>query len=144
MHTVTNMRKYFVAIALGALAMSSVACSDIVGGYGGSSIEGSYELRTFNGFTLPTIASSNAFEQRDILEETFTIYSDGTYTDDYTLRISNQSGQRTETFRDTGTYQQNNTALVFRDSATGDQFNGSVTGNVLTVTYLGDVYVYQR
>ena len=138
------MRKYFLVIALGALAMSSVACSDIVGGYGGNSITGSYDLRTFNGSTLPTIAFNDGFEQRDILEETFNIYSDGTYTDDYTPRISNQSGQRTQTFRDTGTYQQNNTALAFRDSATGDVFNGSVTGNVLTVTYLGDVYVYQR
>jgi hypothetical protein len=143
-HTVTNMRNHLVAIALGALAMSGVACSDIVGGYGSANITGTYELRTFNGSTLPTVAFSNAFEQRDILEETFTIYSDGTYTDDYTLRISNQSGQRTQIFRDTGTYQQNNTALSFRDSATGDVFNGSVTGNVLTVTYLGDVYVYQR
>lgn len=124
--------------------MSSVACSDIVGGLGSYNITGSYELRTFNGSTLPTIAFNDGFEQRDILQETFTIYSDGTYTDDYTLRISSQSGQRTQTFRDTGTYQQNNTALSFRDSATGDVFSGSVTGNVLTVTYLGDVYVYQR
>lgn len=138
------MRKHFLGVALGALAMSSVACSDIVGGLGSYNITGSYELRTFNGSTLPTIAFNDGFEQRDILQETFTIYSDGTYTDDYTLRISSQSGQRTQTFRDTGTYQQNNTALSFRDSATGDVFSGSVTGNVLTVTYLGDVYVYQR
>lgn len=138
------MRKHFLGVALGALAMSSVACSDIVGGLGSYNITGSYELMTFNGSSLPTVAYNDGFEQRDILEETFTIYSDGTYTDDYTLRISSQSGQSNQTFRDTGTYQQNNTAIQFRDSATGDVFSGSVTGNVLTVTYLGDVYVYQR
>ena len=37
-----------------------------------------------------------------------------------------------------------NRALQFRDSATGDIFSGSVTNNTLTVTYLGDVYVYRR
>jgi len=142
-HTVTNMRKLFLAAALGALAMGSVACSDVVG-LGSYNIEGSYELMTFNGSQLPTVAFSDGFEQRDILQETFTIYSDGTYTDDYTLRISNRNGQSQQTFRDTGTYQQNNTALQFRDSATGDIFSGSVTNNTLTVTYLGDVYVYRR
>lgn len=138
------MRKYFLGVALGALAMGSVACSDIVNGLGSYDISGSYELMTFNGSNLPTVAFSDGIEQRDILQETFTIYSDGTYTDDYTLRISNRSGQSQQTFRDTGTYQQNNTALQFRDSATGDVFSGSVTNNTLTVTYLGDVYVYRR
>ena len=137
------MRKYFLGVALGALAIGSVACSDVVG-LGSYNITGSYDLMTFNGSPLPTVAYSDAFEQRDTLQETFTIYSDGTYTDDYTLRISSQSGQRQQTFRDTGTYQQNNTALQFRDSATGDLFNGSVTNNTLTVTYLGDIYVYRR
>ena len=75
---------------------------------------------------------------------TFTIYNDGTYTDDYTLRILDRTGSTQQSFRDTGTYQQNNTALQFRDSATGDVFSGSITSNVLTVTYLGDIYVYQR
>lgn len=138
------MRKHLVAIALGALAMGSVACSDIVSGLGSSNISGDYQLMTFNGSNLPTVAYSDGFEQREILQEVFTIYSDGTYTDDYTLRISSQSGQTQQTFRDTGTYQQNNTAIQFRDDATGDVFSGSVTSNVLTVTYLGDVYVYRR
>jgi hypothetical protein len=138
------MRKYFLGVALGALAMGSVACSDIVGGLGSNNITGTYELMTFNGSSLPTVAYNDGFEQRDILQETFTIYSDGTYTDDYTLRISSRSGQSNQTFRDTGTYQQNNTAIQFRDSATGDVFSGSVTSNTLTVTYLGDIYVYRR
>lgn len=143
-HTVTNMRKYFLGVALSALVMGSVACSDVVSGLGSYNITGDYELMTFNGSPLPTIAYSDGFEQREILRETFTIYSDGTYTDDYTLRISSRSGQSQQTFRDTGTYQQNNTALQFRDSATGDVFTGSVTSNTLTVSYLGDTYVYRR
>ncbi len=138
------MRKYFLGVALGALAMGSAACSDIVSGLGSYDITGNYELQTFNGSVLPTVAYSDGFEQRDILRETFTIYSDGTYTDDYTLRISNRTGSSQQTFRDTGTYQQNNTALQFRDSATGDMFTGSVTSNTLTVSYLGDIYVYRR
>jgi len=140
---VNDMRKYLVAIALGALAITGGACSDVVG-LGSGNITGSYDLMTFNGSQIPTVVYSDGVEQREVLQETFTIYSDGTYADDYLLRISNRTGQSQQTFHDTGTYQQNNTALQFRDSATGDIFSGSVTSNTLTVTYLGDIYVYRR
>ena len=139
------MRKHFVEIALGALAMGSVACSDLVTGLGGSyNLTGNYELMTLNGSPLPTIAYDDGFEQHQLLGETFTIYSDGTYTDDYTVRVLTQTGSTQRSFRDVGTYQQNNTALQFRDSATGDVFTGSISGNTLTVSQLGDVYVYRR
>ena len=138
------MRKFFLAISLGVLAIGAAACSDIVNGLGGYNAQGSYDLRTFNGTQIPAVVYDDGFEQRQVLQETFTIYSDGTYTDDYTLRIYSRSGSTQQTYRDAGTYQQNNTALQFSDSSTGDVFTGSVTGNVLTVSYLGDVYVYQR
>ena len=138
------MRKLFYAITFGALAIGSVACTDIVSGLGGYNATGSYDLRTFNGTQIPTVVYDDGFEQRQVLQETFTIYTDGTYTDDYTLRILDRNGSTTQTFRDAGNYQQNNTALQFRDSSTGDVFTGSLTGNVLTVSYLGDIYVYQR
>ncbi len=138
------MQKFFVAISLGMLAIGSAACSDIVNGLGGYNAQGSYDLRTFNGTQIPAVVYDDGFEQRQVLQETFTIYSDGSYTDDYTLRIYSRSGSTQQTYRDAGTYQQNNTALQFRDSSTGDVFTGSITGNVLTVSYLGDTYVYQR
>lgn len=141
---VTHMRKYFVAIALGVLAMSSVACTDLVTGLGSYNVTGNYELMTLNGSPLPTIAYDDGFEQHQLLVETFTIYSDGTYTDDYTVRVLTQAGSTQQTYRDVGTYQQNNSALQFRDSATGNVFTGSITGSTLTISQLGDVYVYRR
>jgi hypothetical protein len=138
------MRKLFYAITLGALAIGSVACTDIVSSLGYGNATGSYDLRTFNGTYIPAVVYDDGFEQRQILQETFTIYTDGTYTDDYTLRILTRNGSTQQTFRDAGTYQQNNTALQFRDSSTGDVFTGSLSGNVLTVSYLGDIYVYER
>ena len=138
------MRKTLAAIALAALATTSVACSDIVSGLGGYDIEGSYDLRSFNGYSLPAVSYQDSFQQHYLLGETFTIYNDGTYTDDYTVRISSVNGTTTQNYRDVGTWQQNNTAIQFRDNQTGDIFSGSITGNTLTVSQLGDVYVYQR
>jgi hypothetical protein len=84
------------------LALGSAACSDIVNGIGGYNAEGSYNLMTFNGSQLPTVVYDDGFEQRQVLQETFTIYNDGTYTDDYTLRISDRTGSSQQSFRDTG------------------------------------------
>jgi hypothetical protein len=142
--TVTHMRKKLVAIALAAMATSGVACTDLTTALGSYNITGSYQLRTFNGSFLPTVSYQDNFQQHQLLSETFTIYSDGTYTDDYTVRIFTSSGSSTQDYRDTGTYQQNNTAIQFRDNSTGDVFSGSLNGNTLTITQLGDVYVYQR
>ena len=135
--------KLLVGSALALTATSFVACTDITG-LGYSNVSGSYELETFNGFTLPTISYQDGFEQHELLAETFTLYSDGTYTDDYTIRVSSRNGSSQSSHRDLGTFQQNNNALQFRDSATGDIFTGSITGNTLTVTQLGDTYVHRR
>ena len=138
------MRKHLLALTVAALAGGSIACSDITGLSSGD-ISGSYDLRTFNGFTLPAVSYQDQFQTHQLLGETFTIYTDGTYTDDYTIRIFNTNGSNTtQNYRDTGTYSQNNTAIQFRDDSTGDIFTGSVSGNTLTVSQLGDVYVYQR
>jgi hypothetical protein len=138
------MRKHLLALAVGTLALGSAACTDVISGLGSYDVTGSYQLRTFNGASLPAISYQDAFQQHQLLSETFTIYSDGTYTDDYTVRIFSNSGTTTRDFRDVGTYTQNNSALQFRDSGSGDVFTGSINGNVLTVSQLGDVYVYQR
>ena len=137
------MRKTLLALAFAALGTGSLACSDLTG-LGAGDISGSYDLRTFNGFQLPTISYQDQFQQHQLLGETFTIYQDGTYTDDYTIRIISNGGTTQQNYRDTGTYQQNNTAIQFRDDATGDIFTGSISGNTLTISQLGDVYVYQR
>jgi len=137
------MRKSLLALAFAALGTGSLACSDLTG-LGSYDISGSYDLRTFNGFTLPTVSYQDQFQQHQLLSETFTIYQDGTYTDDYTIRIFSNGGSSTQNYRDTGTYSQNNTAIQFRDASTGDIFTGSISNNTLTVSQLGDVYVYQR
>ena len=76
------------------------------------------------------------------MAETFTLYANGTYTDDYRMRTITTSGSTDQTFEDTGVYTQNNTALQFRDTQTGDVFTGSITGNTLTITQFGDIYVF--
>ena len=131
-------------VGLAALSVSFAACSDITSGLGLNGVMGSYQLETFNGFRLPALFYQDNFEQDQLIDEVFTIYSDGTYTDDYTMRVSDRTGTVDTQHRDFGTFSQNNTALQFRDSSTGDIFTGSISGNTLTVSQQGDVYVFRR
>lgn len=138
------MRKSLVGLALLAVIGSAAACSDITG-LGIGSVTGDYQLRTFNGQPLPAFMGSSAFSNDELIAEVFTIDADGTYVDTYQIRSTNSSGiQTTQTYQDFGVWDRNNTAFQFRDSRTGGIFTGSLSGSTLTITQLGDVYVYSR
>ena len=140
---VNDMRKSLFAMASLAILVGLAACSDVVGlGYG--SHVGAYDLRTVNGFSLPTVIYDDGLEQDELLSETFTIYAEGSYTDDYRVRVSSRNGQSTSTYRDVGTYTEYNGQLQFVDGRTGEVFNGELNGRTLTMAQGGDFYVYQR
>jgi hypothetical protein len=138
------MRKTLFAIVSLVLVLSAAACSDLATGLGHGNVSGSYTLQTFNGSNLPALFDRTSVQERDLVAETFTLYSDGTYTDDYRMRVIDQNGTSDLDYRDAGVYGQNNTALQFRDSSTGNVFTGSITGNTLTVTQFGDIYVFGK
>jgi hypothetical protein len=138
------MRKSLVGLALLAVIGSAAACSDITG-YSGGSVSGDYQLRTFNGQSLPAFMGSSSFGTDELMDEVLTIDANGTYADTYQIRTTSLTGVRTtQTYQDFGTWNRSNTAFQFTDSRTGDIFTGSLNGSTLTVSQLGDVYVYTR
>jgi hypothetical protein len=137
------MRKTLFTMASLVLVLVAAGCTDYGTGPNGS-ITGTFTLQTFNGSSLPALFDQASGQERDLVGETFTLYSDGTYTDDYTMRTLSASGSSDVTYRDVGVYSQNNTALQFQDTQTGDLFTGSLTGNTLTITQFGDTYVFTR
>ncbi len=139
-----HMRKTLVGMAVIGVLLSGAACSDLSTGLGYGNTTGTFTLQTFNGANLPALFDQTSSSERDLVAETFTLNSDGTYADDYRMRTIDQSGTSEQTYHDFGIYGQNNTALQFRDANTGDLFTGSITGNTLTVTQFGDTYVFTK
>lgn len=137
------MKKSLFTMASLLLVLTAAGCSDITNGLT-SNVTGTFTLQTFNGSNLPTLFDSNASQERDLISETLTLYSDGTYADDYRMRTLSASGTSELTYHDTGVFGQNNTLLQFRDAVTGNVFTGSLTGNTLTITQFGDTYVFTR
>ena len=136
------MRKRVLAVAAVSLALGFSACGDLAGP--NTDFYGAYELQTLNGSILPTVVYQDASELDELMSETFRIYTDGSYTDDYTLRVSGSSGQSTITRRDVGTYLRSGRTLQFVDGNNLQSFDGEIEGSTLTITQNNNVYVYRR
>ena len=136
------MRKRLLTVAAVSLVLGFLACGDLAGP--DTNFYGAYELQTFNGLLLPTVVYQDASEQDELISETFRIYTDGSYTDDYTLRISSSSGQQTVSRRDVGTYLRSGKVLQFVDGNTLQSFDGQIDGTTLTITQNNNVLVFRR
>ena len=134
------MRRRRLAVA--AVVLGSLACGDLSGP--DTDFFGAYDLQTLNGNILPTIVYQDPSELDELISETFRIYTDGSYTDDYTLRVSGSSGQSTINRRDVGTYLRSGNTLQFVDGNNGQSFDGEIDGKTLTITQNNNVYVYRR
>ncbi len=136
------MRKRLFAGAAVSLVLGFAACSDLAGP--DTDEFGAYQLQTLNGSILPTVVYQDPSETDELISETFRIYTDHSYTDDFTLRVSSSSGQRTISRTDVGTYQRYGKALQFIDGNTRQGFDGEINGTTLTITQNNNVYVYRR
>jgi hypothetical protein len=114
-----------------ASTLGLAACSADSTGPNGS-VAGTYSLQRINGQTLPYTFSSGLRLTSDQL----TMNRDGTYED--VSRYSDGSS-----FVDDGDYTNYNGSITFY-STTGQTYQGSVSGDVLTQVLNGYTQVFQR
>jgi hypothetical protein len=114
-----------------ALAGTLAACSTDATGPNGS-VAGTYTLRTIDGQQLPYTFSSGL----RLTSDQIVLRTDGSYED--VSRYSDGSS-----YVDEGDYTSYNGAVTFY-STTGDTYQGSVSGNVLTQILNGYTQVFQR
>ena len=114
-----------------ALAGTLAACSlDSTGPNG--SVAGNYTLRRINGQVLPYTFSGGL----RLMSDELTLMSDGTYQD-----VSRYDDGTS--FVDEGDYTNYNGANTFY-SSTGETYQGSVSGNVLTQVVNNYTQVFER
>jgi hypothetical protein len=120
-------------LAIVALAVMLGACTNDSTSPG-VSLFGTFTLRTINGSQLPFQFSDGAVITSDVV----TLNSDGTYTDD--AQFSNGAVVVSQGF-----YSANNGSLQFTDETTGENFTGSLSGDVLTEFFVnGPTEVFQK
>lgn len=110
------MKRIMIAVlAVGLAACNSDSTAPSV------SLYGQYQLRTVNGFNLPVTFSNGVTLDSDML----TLNTDNSFTDAAQFSDGTTSVEQ-------GFFTANNGAITFTDAQTGAQFNGSLSGSVLT------------
>ena len=119
--------------AILGLALALVAgCSNDATGPS-VSLEGSYSLRSVNGFNLPYTFTNGVTLTSDVL----TLNVDGSFID-VSSYINASSSTRT------GYYTNVNGAVNFTDLSSGQTFQGSLSGSVLTEIVNGFTQAYLK
>jgi hypothetical protein len=133
-------------LALGTLAL--LACGDSTGPV--QSLNGTYDLQTVNGASLPVTVSNDGFTREDILADAITVSggssTSGSFSEVSTLRDTDLQTGGSSTFQDTpnfGTYFINGTAVTFTFD-NGTTANGTISGSTFTVVDTGLSLVYRQ
>jgi len=132
------MRKFLLTMATAAAALTATACSDSTGING--NIEGSYELRTINGQSLPvTLSNSGRTYQDGVLE----IDNNGEFVETLQFRDFGDTFSDQQSYF--GTWDRNGSDLVFNYES-GARFVGRrvSSSRIVIEDPNGDEYTYQR
>ncbi|HEY2374399.1 MAG TPA: lipocalin family protein [Gemmatimonadaceae bacterium] len=114
------MRK-FVLLAAGLVALA--ACNNDSTSPNGN-VTGTYSLRTVNGNPLPYTFSDGSV----LVSDRLSLNGDGTYVD---IATFSNAGSATEQ----GLWSVNNNLITFNDQTDAFNYNGSLSGNVLTESF---------
>ncbi|MBA3657480.1 MAG: hypothetical protein H0W69_09035 [Gemmatimonadaceae bacterium] len=132
-----------LSFALLTALIPLASCTDAFGI--GTRPIGTWSIEEYNGERIPALFDANSFEYTEIVSDVFLIEANGSYSNDYTFRItSNNRSVRLESYSDFGYWDRNGTDYYLTDSRTGDVAAASVSGGRMVVEYRGDVYRYRR
>jgi hypothetical protein len=119
------------------------SCTDAFGT--STRLIGTWAIEQYNGDRIPALFDFNSYESTEIVSDVFLIEPNGSYSDEYTFRITSNNGSvRLESYSDYGYWDRNGNEYYLTDSRTGDIAVASVSGDWLVVQYRGDVYRYRR
>ena len=130
------MRRLVVLAAL----LAAAACESSNSVSPSVSIAGQYNLMTVNGASLPYTFTTTNGASATLTSDMLTMNTDGSYSDIAQF----QSSQGPYTINEVGTYSTVNGSITFYDQTDGIQYNGSLSGSVLTEINSGVTEVYQK
>ena len=124
-------------LGFAAFTLALVSCGSSDPTAPGVSLTGTYTLQTVNGSTLPYTTQNGAL----LVGDQLTINGDGSYFDVAQYAAPN-GGTVSQT--ESGTYANNNGAIVFYDQTDNITYQGSLSGSVLTEVVAGLTEAYRK
>jgi hypothetical protein len=126
------------------LTLFVAACGGDSTAPGTTTIAGSYALQTINGSPLPYAVVQVGADKVEVLNETVTLSEGGTFTQQGSVRLTENGVVSTQSYSDAGTYTRNGTAISFFFNSDGSSGTGTVSGNTITVAFSGFSLVYRK
>lgn len=111
---------------------------------GTGNIAGTYALQTVNGASPPFLVPLIGSDRIEVLTETVTLSQDHGFTQQGSLRITQNGTVSIDSFVETGVYTRNGTAVNFAFNSDGTTGTGTLSGNTLTVGISGLSLVYRK
>lgn len=137
----TSMRKVLIGIMLSSLVAcggsDSPAAPSVV-------VVGSYALQTYNGSALPAVFLQSASAKFEVLDDSYTLNADHTYTETGHFRTTTASSVSTSVETDAGTYSATNGAITLTSTVGNGPVSATISGNTLTLAVSGGTLVYAR
>ncbi len=136
------MRKVWtLGFALASVAVLS-SCSAIDAIANGR-VTGTYELRSVNGVTPPALIYQEFGYSEEVLSATFSLESDGSYTDAAIIRVTNNGRSTTSTSSSYGYYDEYNGEITFSETG-GRRYYGTLRSDRLVINDQGLTMTYLR
>jgi len=114
-------------------ATSLAACNIDISGLGTNNPEGSYSLRSINGYSLPYTFNNGL----SVSSETLTLSRDGTWVD-----VARYTNGQVVTYY--GYYTERNNNIQFTDQSSQSSYDGTLNGDQLTQYVNGFTQSYRR
>lgn len=110
---------------------------------GTASVAGSYALQTVNGAPLPFVVLQIGSDKIEVLNETVVLSEGDAFTQQGSLRITQNGVVSIDSYAEAGDYTRNGTALtlIFSDGTTG---TATISGNSLIVGISGLSLMYRK
>ena len=133
-----------------ALLLASASCSKDSSTNPTASLEGTWNLSTINGASLPfllqelDLQATTPTPRVELLSDQIIATSVGTFTEKATARVTDATGPFTVPFTDTGTWVLSGTTITFHFDSDGSSGTGSLNGNSFSIGESGFASVYVK
>jgi hypothetical protein len=146
------MHRFITRLAVITLFATTSACGggDSTAPDPKAAVAGTYTLTQINGGNLPVTVFANTAGRIELTGGSLTLRSDGSYTESLAARTVYTSGAapQTTTDNENGTFTVIGSQITFSippsGSSSGLSYTGAVSGGVLTYTYEGNAFRYQK
>ena len=133
------MRAVLLAFAL----VCFVGCNND-GLTGSTTVNGTYTLRTVNGSALPYTVSGSGTNKTEVIDDTITLYEGFTYSRSAHSRVTVNGQASDVTTADAGSYGIFGTSITLTPGNGGTATLVLVSGNTMTLSTTGYVYVFRK